>query len=120
MKELAEMIQHNPQDKDKLIDNYQARSLEERKFLNSLKPVAAHVVPSLILCFCIGYQNENKIQTIGDIMKDKSFHGSLFTDGAGALWQYLGVSTNGTPLCRDANTGVIHPMVEQIKINLLF
>lgn len=120
MKELALQIQRNPDQKDQLLDSYKTDSQEVRDFLDSLKGVVVYVVPALLDAFSIKHVPEDQPKTLEMLMTDKSFVGTLFYDDKETLWQYLGVSTNGFPLCRIDSTMLVHELPKSFPIKWLF
>ena len=120
MKNLANQIQRNPELKDQLLDSYETDSKEIRDFLDSLKNVVVYVVPALLEAFSSKHQEVNAPRTLKDFMIDRTFIGTLFFDPNELLWSYVGVSSNGKPLCRPENSDIVQELNDDLILKWLF
>jgi hypothetical protein len=102
------------------LNSYKTDSQEVRDFLNSLKNVVVYVVPALIDAFSVKHQEKTAPDTLQKLMSDRSYLNSLFVDSDGLGWSYLGISSNGLPLCRADNSELILELPINTQIKWLF
>jgi hypothetical protein len=119
LKELAMMIQQDPQRVDVLLKTFKAENQQTQDFINSLIPLPVYIVPGMLEAFAQKYR-ETEPKKISDLMAKSSYIDSMFCIADGGSFRYLGISINGLPMCRMDNSHLVLEADKDTPIKWVF